>query len=203
MAQTGTCPICEWPVREHRRCPCCGWELESDELIVGDADLPKRFQRRLNETRERWQEAAEAYRSGRLGFGEEAIERLRQRLQEQGFRLGQAFLAWARAHPPAGAPPPSPRVTPTISRRFPWAEVGFQAVAAGLAVGGLLLIVRLLAFLNIWTWNMSLDSLKSLMKPARWKTFPEEGPLRLGLLGTSILAFIGLWLWSKTRRKSD
>jgi hypothetical protein len=100
MAQTGTCPICEWPVREHRRCPCCGWELKSDELILGDPGLLKRFQRTLNETRKRWQEAAEAYRAGRMGFGEEAIERLRQRLQEQGFRLGSAFPDWARAHAP-------------------------------------------------------------------------------------------------------
>jgi hypothetical protein len=100
MAQTGTCPICEWPVREHRRCPCCGWELKSDELILGDPGLPKRFQRTLNETRKRWQEAAEAYRAGRMGFGEEAIERLRQRLREQGFRLGSAFPDWARAHAP-------------------------------------------------------------------------------------------------------
>jgi hypothetical protein len=67
---------------------------------LDDADLPEQFQRRLNETRERWQEAAEAYRSGRLGFGEEAIERLRRRLQEQGFRLGSAFPNWARAHAP-------------------------------------------------------------------------------------------------------
>jgi hypothetical protein len=67
---------------------------------VGDADLPKRFQRRLNETRERWQEAAEAYRSGRLGFGEEAIERLRRRLQEEGFGIGEAFSKWAKASAP-------------------------------------------------------------------------------------------------------
>jgi hypothetical protein len=67
---------------------------------VGDADLPKRFQRRLNETRERWQEAAEAYRSGKLGFGEEAIERLRRRLQEEGFGFGEAFSEWARANAP-------------------------------------------------------------------------------------------------------
>jgi hypothetical protein len=35
-----------------------------------------------------------------MGFGEEAIERLRQRLREQGFRLGSAFPDWARAHAP-------------------------------------------------------------------------------------------------------
>jgi hypothetical protein len=100
MAQTGTCPICEWPVREHRRCPCCGWELKSDELILGDPGLPERFQRTLNETRKRWQEAAEAYRAGRMGFGEEAIERLRRRLQEEGFGIGEAFSKWAKANAP-------------------------------------------------------------------------------------------------------
>ena len=100
MRRTGACPICGWPIQGHRQCPCCGWELESDELILDDLDLPEQFQRRLNETRERWQEAAEAYRSGRLGFGEEAIERLRRRLQEQGFRLGSTFPNWARAHAP-------------------------------------------------------------------------------------------------------
>jgi len=100
MAQTGTCPICEWPVREHRRCPCCGWELKSDELILGDPGLPERFQRTLNETRKRWQEAAEAYRAGRMGFGEEAIERLRRRLQEEGFGIGEAFSKWAKASAP-------------------------------------------------------------------------------------------------------
>ncbi|WP_448591399.1 hypothetical protein [Thermoflexus hugenholtzii] len=100
MSRTGTCPICEWPIRQHRRCPVCGWELESEELLLSDPALLKEFQRKLNKTRKQWREAAEAYRAGRLGFGEEAVQRLRRRLQEQGFHPGPAFSEWARPHPP-------------------------------------------------------------------------------------------------------
>jgi hypothetical protein len=35
-----------------------------------------------------------------MGFGEEAIERLRRRLQEEGFGIGEAFSKWAKANAP-------------------------------------------------------------------------------------------------------
>jgi hypothetical protein len=45
MKSSETCPICEWPVGEGKKCPCCGWELESPELILGDPSLLKEFQK--------------------------------------------------------------------------------------------------------------------------------------------------------------
>jgi hypothetical protein len=107
-----------------------------------------------------------------------------------------------RAHVRIGTNVDTFTVPVSVLRGIPWAEVGFQAAVVGLAVGGLLLIVRLLAFLDVWTWDMPGKFLESLLDPGRWKTFPEEGPLRLGILGASILGPIGLWLWIKKHKKS-
>jgi len=107
-----------------------------------------------------------------------------------------------RAHVRIGTNVDTFTVPVSVLRGIPWAEVGFQAAVVGLAVGGLLLIVRLLAFLDVWTWDMPGDFLESLLDPGRWKSSPEEGPYRLGLLGASILVPIGLWLTKKKHKKS-
>jgi hypothetical protein len=107
-----------------------------------------------------------------------------------------------RAHVRIGTNVDTFTVPVSVLRGIPWAEVGFQAAVVGLAVGVLLFIVRLLAFLDVWTWDMPGKSLESLLDVDRWKSSPEEGPYRLGLLGASILVPIGLWLTKKKHKKS-
>jgi len=86
----------------------------------------------------------------------------------------------------------------SVFRELPWAKVGFQAAGVGLAVGGLLLIVRQWAFLDIWTWD---TDLKAFLTPGEWETLPEAALIRVGLLGASILAPIGIRFWRSKRSK--
>jgi hypothetical protein len=100
MAQAKQCPICKWPVKRSKKCPCCGWLLESEELVLSEPSVLQEFEEKMAQARKQWEEATADYSSGRLGYGEEAIDRLRKRLKEKGFNPGRALSTWALAHAP-------------------------------------------------------------------------------------------------------
>ena len=100
MAQAKRCPICKWPVKGSKKCPCCGWVLESEELILSEPSVLQEFEDKMAQARKQWRKAIADYSSGRLGYGEEAVRRLRKRLKEKGFNPGKAFSNWALAHAP-------------------------------------------------------------------------------------------------------
>jgi len=87
-------------VKGSKKCPCCGWVLESEELILSEPSVLQEFEDKMAQARKQWRKAIADYSSGRLGYGEEAVRRLRKRLKEKGFNPGKAFSNWALAHAP-------------------------------------------------------------------------------------------------------
>lgn len=100
MTQRVRCPICDWESEETPQCPCCGWVLISEALILAPEDMGAEYNRRLEEARDRWRRLIETFQAGAWGHGRPAVTRLEEELRAAGFSPGSAFLTWITTHIP-------------------------------------------------------------------------------------------------------